>query len=61
MEQARDGRPVPPVKLCTTVTPSLLTPLLTLLPVPPQKDPAGTMYDVKYEDDNRVRARCVGY
>ena len=29
--------------------------------VPPTKDPAGTMYEVKYEDDNRVRARCVGY
>ena len=29
--------------------------------VPPTKDPAGTMYEVKYEDDNRVRARCVGH
>jgi hypothetical protein len=29
--------------------------------VPPTKDPAGTMYEVKYEDDNRVRGRCVGY
>ena len=29
--------------------------------VPPTKDPAGTFYEVKYEDDNRVRARCVGY
>ena len=29
--------------------------------VPPTKDPAGTMYEVKYEDDNRVRTRCVGY
>ena len=29
--------------------------------VPPTKDPAGTLYEVKYEDDNRVRARCVGY
>ena len=29
--------------------------------VPPSKDPAGTMYEVKYEDDNRVRGRCVGY
>ena len=29
--------------------------------VPPTKDSAGTMYEVKYEDDNRVRGRCVGY
>ena len=29
--------------------------------VPPSKDPAGTMYELKYEDDNRVRRRCVGY
>ena len=29
--------------------------------VPPTKDPAGTMYEVKHEDDNRVRMRCVGY
>ena len=29
--------------------------------VPPTKDPAGTMYELKHEDDNRVRARCVGY
>ena len=29
--------------------------------VPPTKDPAGTMYEVKYEDDNRVRGRCIGY
>ena len=29
--------------------------------VPPTKDPAGTLYEVKYEDDNRIRHRCVGY
>ena len=32
-----------------------------LVRVPPTKDPAGTMYEMKAEDDNRVRVRCVGY
>ena len=32
-----------------------------LVLVPPTKDPARTMYEVKPEDDNRVCIRCVGY
>ena len=32
-----------------------------LVLLPPTKDPAGTLYEVKPEDDNRMRIRCVGY